>query len=203
MASQGPALAWDSAGIGAELLRRSREEERRAAYRRKPLEPGETIDPNRADELTLDRLPGVGEGTARAIVEARESLGGFETVEELLRVRGIGPATLDRIRGRLDLSRGVPVALARTRADSNARSPHPNAPAPAPPAAPLDINEASTTQLEALPGVGPALARRIVEARARLGGFRTVEDLIDVRGIGPATLDRLKPLVRVRRARRR
>jgi competence protein ComEA len=49
--------------------------------------------------------------------------------------------------------------------------------------------------LEGLPGVGPALAGRILAERERIGGFAQVEDLLAVRGIGPATLERLRPLV--------
>jgi hypothetical protein len=60
---------------------------------------------------------------------------------------------------------------------------------------PLDINSADETELEALPRIGPVLARRIVEARRRGGPFATLGDLRRVRGIGPATLRRLAPLI--------
>lgn len=65
-------------------------------------------------------------------------------------------------------------------------------------AAPLDLNAADARALEALPGIGPSLAARIVEYRARHGPFRRVEDLLAVPGIGPRTLERLRPLVVVR-----
>ncbi|QGQ19001.1 ComEA family DNA-binding protein [Cellulomonas sp. JZ18] len=81
------------------------------------------------------------------------------------------------------------------------------APAPAgaegvaPPAAPsadarVDLNTADAAALDALPGVGPVLAQRILERRAR-GPFTSVDELDDVSGIGPAVLERLRPLVRV------
>jgi hypothetical protein len=57
----------------------------------------------------------------------------------------------------------------------------------------LRINAAREEDLVALPGVGPALARRILEARTRGGPFRGPEDLDRVRGIGPALLARLAP----------
>ena len=63
--------------------------------------------------------------------------------------------------------------------------------------APVDINRASTVELEALPGVGPATATAIVAWRDENGGFRRVDDLLEVPGIGPARLERLRPLVRV------
>ena len=65
------------------------------------------------------------------------------------------------------------------------------------PSGPLDLNSATLEQLDALPGVGPATAKAIIEERERRGGFRSVEDLLDVRGIGPAKLDALRDLVRV------
>ncbi len=63
----------------------------------------------------------------------------------------------------------------------------------------LDVNQASFEELQTLPGIGPALARRIIESRTELGGFRTPEELLRVSGIGRATLSRLSPLIRVER----
>lgn len=65
------------------------------------------------------------------------------------------------------------------------------------PSGPLDLNTATAGQLEELPGIGPATAAAIVEARAERGRFRAVDDLLEVRGIGPAKLDALRGLVRV------
>ncbi len=59
----------------------------------------------------------------------------------------------------------------------------------------LDLNHASAEDLDRLPGIGPVLARRIVEQREREGAFRAVEDLRAVRGIGPKLYARLRPLV--------
>ena len=63
--------------------------------------------------------------------------------------------------------------------------------------APLDLNLADEAQLDLLPGVGPATAHAIVGYRQRNGRFRTVDELIDVPGIGPSKLDTMRPLVRV------
>jgi competence protein ComEA len=68
---------------------------------------------------------------------------------------------------------------------------------PGPPSGPLDLNTATLEQLDSLPGVGPATAKAIIAERQRRGGFRSVEDLLDVRGIGPAKLDALRDLVTV------
>ncbi len=61
----------------------------------------------------------------------------------------------------------------------------------------VDVNAAPPEELARLPGVGPSTARKIVEERERRGGFRTVEELLDVKGIGPAKLARMRPYVRV------
>ena len=61
----------------------------------------------------------------------------------------------------------------------------------------LDLNAASAGELDALPGIGPVLAQRIVDHRTRHGPFRTVDQLDDVPGIGPAIAAELAELVSV------
>lgn len=67
----------------------------------------------------------------------------------------------------------------------------------APTAALIDINSASAQQLEELDGVGPVLAGTIVQWRTDNGPFHTVEDLLDVSGIGDATLDGMRDQITV------
>jgi competence protein ComEA len=62
---------------------------------------------------------------------------------------------------------------------------------------PLDLNTATQAQLEALPGIGPSLAQAILAERERTGGFRSVQELRRVRGIGDARYAQIAPLVRV------
>lgn len=62
----------------------------------------------------------------------------------------------------------------------------------------LDINHATADELDVLPGIGPALAARIVAFRERYGAFADVESLVMVRGIGPQTMVRLRQQVLVR-----
>jgi competence protein ComEA len=65
------------------------------------------------------------------------------------------------------------------------------------PAPPLDLNQATLEQLEALPGVGPTTAQAIIDYRTRHGPLSSVDDLLEIRGIGPAKLDGFRDLVTV------
>ena len=61
----------------------------------------------------------------------------------------------------------------------------------------VNLNTATSTELQRLPGVGPKTAARILEYREARGGFRRVEELDQVQGIGPKTMERLTPLLSV------
>ena len=61
----------------------------------------------------------------------------------------------------------------------------------------ININAASAEALQSLPGIGPALAARIVADREARGPFRTSEDLLRVPGIGPKRWEQIRPLVRL------
>jgi competence protein ComEA len=68
-------------------------------------------------------------------------------------------------------------------------------------AAPVNLNTATAGELEALPGIGSSRAQAILEARKTKGGFKSVDELLEVKGIGEAGLERLRPFVRVEGSR--
>jgi competence ComEA-like helix-hairpin-helix protein len=155
----------------------------------KELEPGERIDPNTASADQLMRLPGAGRAVTARIVAERDSVV-FRTIDDLDRVRGVGPATLERWAPFLTLPRAQAQAAGVTASAPavTARSGRT--------AVPLDINTATAEQLEQLPGIGPSLAARIVAYRDSVGRFGNTTELERVRGIGPAMMAKLAPLVR-------
>jgi competence protein ComEA len=64
-------------------------------------------------------------------------------------------------------------------------------------AEPLNLNRATVAELDALPGISPAVAQRIVEFRTSRGSFSSFEQLDSVKGIGPKLMDKLRPLIRL------
>ena len=63
---------------------------------------------------------------------------------------------------------------------------------------PINLNTATADQLEAIPGIGPVLAQRIIEYRQTRGRFQSVDELLEVRGIGAKRLENMRPYVTVR-----
>lgn len=150
-----------------------------------PLEPGERIDVNAASVDELRRLPGVGPELAGAIIRERGARP-FTASADLERVSGIGPVTRRR------LEPHVTVGAAR---------PPGGPPAPGPTdgatcgVGRIDLNSATASELETLPGIGPALAARIATLRSERGRFARPEEITAVRGIGPRSLERLLPRI--------
>ncbi len=165
------------------------------------------LDLNSATAEELQHLPGVGAGLASRIVAHRDRRNGFDSVEDLLDVPGLGPRILDSLRPRVRVEERKKDASIPA---SDAAVAH--GPKEIPPREPegarlrkledsekavLDVNQAGIEELQRLPGIGPTLASRIVADRAAQGPFRSVGDLLRVRGIGPKTLEKLRPHVRV------
>ena len=61
----------------------------------------------------------------------------------------------------------------------------------------VSLNKATQTQLETLPGVGPATAKKILDYRMEHGGFSSVDELLAVKGIGPKKLEAMRKFVKL------
>lgn len=75
--------------------------------------------------------------------------------------------------------------------------PHVSSSTPVRSSVPVDLNRADAKMLESLPGIGAVLAQRVLEYRASVGQFHAVEELLAVKGIGPKTLERIRPFVMI------
>jgi len=107
-----------------------------------------------------------------------------------------GDADLENINLAKTLNEGDQVYVPRI---GEAPTPAPPAEAGAAPAAtgPVNLNTATQAELETLPGIGPAIAGRIIEYRTANGPFATIEDIQNVSGIGPATFEDIKDFITV------
>jgi len=166
------------------------------------------LDLNRAGAAELAQLEGVGPKLAQRIVAHRKQNGPFRTVNGLRQVSGIGPKTFARIQPwvcvEAEISRSAVVAMAKaervpvtqplvTHGGSKKATSKKEAGLSG---AAIDINEASAAELQRLPRIGPVLSQRIIEERAK-ARFKSVEELRRVKGIGPKTLEKLRPYVTV------
>jgi len=154
------------------------------------LAAGAPIDLNHAGRGELLQLPGVGPTLANRIVDVRDRHGGFRSADDLRSVSGIGPARLEKLRPWVKADGDAPAAEPRPSAETSITSKKTDALTE-----PIDVNHATVEDLQALPGVGPKLAKRILDERARRP-FRAAEDLRRVSGIGPKTLEKLRPFVK-------
>ncbi len=149
-----------------------------------------TLDVNRATEDELARVNGIGLARAREIVHRRTTVGPFTSLRQLAEVAGITDeivVTADPmlfIDEGLDTRNGTAVESTIDLRDG-ATTGLTNG-------AGLDINTATATQLEALPGIGPATAKAITDLRKVKGGFADLQQLTEVAGIGSVMLATLR-----------
>jgi competence protein ComEA len=69
-----------------------------------------------------------------------------------------------------------------------------------PPAKPVNINTAKSEELQQVPGIGPATAEKILQMRKSYGAFKSVDDLLAIRGLGPKRLEKMRKYVTVGKA---
>jgi len=92
---------------------------------------------------------------------------------------------------------GIAVSAAAASAQNKATTPKTAATVTATATAPVNLNTATVEQLATIPGVGPKMAERIIDYRQKNGGFKKVEDLMNVSGVGEKSFLKMKPLITV------
>lgn len=144
------------------------------------------VNVNTANATELESLPGVGPAIAKRIIDYRNQHGNFSSPEDLINVRGIGKSKLAQILPHVTaMNTGTRVTQSQSQSSSSSSGL-------------IDINRASQKELERLPGVGPATAKRIIDYRNQHGRFTKAEDLMNIRGIGAAKLNSMRSQIVVR-----
>jgi len=152
----------------------------------RPLGPNERINVDLASPTELTRLPKVGIRLAKVIVADRQAHGSFGSLAGLDRVTGIGPGLLRTLSPHVAFSGSAGLPSSPLSATVTP------APAPRLEASLLNLNTASISELDALPGIGPSKAAAILQYRERQGRFSSVDELERVPGFGPAAVSRLR-----------
>ena len=176
-------------------------------------EEKELVNVNKADLKSLQTLPGIGEALAKRIIDGRP----YKTLDDLGKVKGIGEAKLKGIKDLIvfeDKTEEKTVKTAKetatavdtktkavTTATDKAKTTTTETAAAKTKLAPgekLDINAATAEQLDALFGIGPVKAQAIVDYRTANGKFKTIEDIMKVKGIKEGEFARIKDSIMVK-----
>lgn len=147
-----------------------------------PTESG-PLDMNTATVEQLAALRGVGQTLAQAIIDYREENGFFRSVDDLDKVPGIGPSLLADIRPFVMVDESFVQALPILTFTPT------NTPLL------LNINTATLEELEALPGIGQVAAQAIIDYREENGDYSNFGELDRVPGIGPGTIEEIRPFI--------
>lgn len=147
------------------------------------------IDLNSADVQALAEIEGIGRETAEKIVAYADEYG-FNSVDELINISGIGEKKLEAIRPYVKVSSSDKTASKTEESTETTVSSEKKIQFP------LDINTASKEDLMEINGVGEVLAERISEY-ARSVGFSSVDELMNVKGIGENKYESIRPYVTV------
>jgi competence protein ComEA len=173
----------------------------------RPLPP--PVDVNNADTDRLQTLPGVGPALSRAIIDARP----FRNYDDLAKVKGLGAVRLDDLRGRVEFGKaraGEVAEKAKTKGGAvaekakvgavaekgkgKAATAKEKAKSNLPTGKTININTATTEELDQLFGIGKVRAQAIVDGRP----YKTIEDIKNVKGIGEGIFNKIKDRITVK-----
>lgn len=149
------------------------------------------INLNKATLSQLIRLPNIGPVKARSIISYREKLGGFKSLKQLTEISGIGVKTLEKLKdylyiedeeSKMSAQKVFKIENKDLKSDEDF---------------PINVNEADLDTLQKLPGIGEVKAKAIIDYRIQNGGFKKIEEIKEVKGIGEKTFERIKDMIEV------
>ncbi len=145
------------------------------------------VNINKADIETLIKLPGIGPVKAKSIIDYRENIGKFESINEITKVKGIGKATLVKLLPYLEIigdSAEVKSSLSSEGGKAITSK--------------ININTASLNELTLLPGIGEKKAQAIIKYREEVGDFKRKDEIKNVKGIGDSIYKKIKRKIKVK-----
>lgn len=159
------------------------------------------IDLNKATTEELETLPGIGPSKARVIVEYREKTP-FTKPEDIMNVPGIGQKTYEKMKSRIKVDgkeSGAQVITANIAGNpgnvGNTNNSNTSMNTANTKSEKININTADSEKLQELPNIGPAKAQAIIDYRNQNGGFKSIDEIKNVKGIGDKTFEALKDLI--------
>ncbi|MBU4443813.1 ComEA family DNA-binding protein, partial [bacterium] len=133
------------------------------------------------------KLPGIGPVKAKAIIDYRESIGKFESLNEISKVKGIGKETVAKLEPYLEIVGDS--AKVKSSLDSEGEKAITSK---------ININTASLNELTLLPGIGEKKAQAIIKYREEVGDFKTKDEIKNVKGIGDGIYKKIKRKIEVK-----
>ena len=174
------------------------------------IQPQSKININTAGYEELQQITGVGPVLAQRILDWRNANGLFYEIEDIKQVSGIGEATFEKMRNEIAVGNVPPRPIPppepqaedtqkqQEELEESVQQPPP-ALQPSTPVAsfPININTAGFDELQAITGIGPILAQRIIDYRENISLFYYIEDIKKVNGIGDVTFEKMKSQITV------
>jgi competence protein ComEA len=153
--------------------------------------PAGKVNLNTADSAELEALPGIGPTIAKAIIEARP----WKSVDELDKIRGLGKNRIAALRNLVTTDDAPATTIAKKASARAAKSSSASTKVTpkTQPGQKVDLNTATKEELDSLPGIGPVKAQAIIDTRP----FKTIEDVMKVRGIKEGEFSKIKDLITV------
>jgi DNA uptake protein ComE-like DNA-binding protein len=149
-------------------------------------------DLNRADRDEFVAVPGIGAAGAESILKHRGDRGGFKSLDELSEVTGISAQTVQNLRERFTISeKRAGAAESGSKGEARKRSMADKTVGKTRNVK-NDLNRADRDELMLVPGIGPAAAESILKQRGDRGGFKTLDELSEMTGIGAQTVQNLR-----------
>lgn len=140
-------------------------------------------------------LPGINRTTAHNIVNYRQQIGGYKQVEDLALVSGVGATKLESLRREICVSKPKSQQSKTNSPLGSINGVEPTSnrkPSKTQPQRRININSSNVFQLMKVKGIGLIMAQNIVVYRDKKGQFKSIDDLLKVKGIGPAILSMIR-----------